>query len=550
MRNFLVKLTAFFLCLCLLTPVITACSSHVCQSVCQNCGLCKNESCKEASCKQKCKCSSIKDKDASVKYLEVTSEPKTVYVPGQIFDPTGLAVSVWLSNGKVKKYFDADFENYTSKGEALNESVTKITFTLPGRDYTFDLPIIVKASETVDFIVDGSSISSAYPLGSVVNLSLKGYLVDGSNVTVVGDKEYSLTVDGEKVENPSEFVFDKAGERKIVYSYSPFKREYKVTVYDSANSAPYAVFESEKYTYANQEIIEKDESGKIISRKRGKESFSPFGYTNSKITIQLDVPNNDGSLPTRQVTAPCSGGKYTLYFENNQGGMRAYFYIKATAAVEGDYDLFVRANVQYDYIKVSDLYEYCANGTIGADGLYSYTRSSSKDLVYNGSQLKRYSSKYDSTKKYFSWNNLMCYTTAKVATVHLKKGENIVKFRYIRGSGGHVDCFYLRPSTGSETYKTAVFAARDGKLTDLSGNNFVVVRRGEKVSTYTNTPPENLVQYTNIFYRFENGFELNITENMISGVDYNKTGLQKATVSTGDFYGLSATFDFNVLVID
>lgn len=116
--------------------------------------------------------------------------------------------------------------------------------------------------------------------------------------------------------------------------------------------------------------------------------------------------------------------------------------------------------------------------------------------------------------------------------------------------GGFIDYFYLTPTTGTDEQPEKAFAVRDGKFIDLSGDGFVTVKLDDKLSTETKTSSDHLVQYTNIMYRFKSGFELNITEDMISGVNYHQTGLQRATVTTPNFYGEAATFSFNVLVIE
>lgn len=551
MKTSLKKVLSLVLCLVLSISLFTfvGCTQHVCNSVCQICGHCKNSSCNDAACKQKCQCSSVKDKDATIIYFEVSADPRTEYLPGEVFDITGLAVKVWLSNGKIKTYLDMDFTEWSHKGESLTEDVESIRVKLPGRDYTFDIDISVKLSSTAKFIVDGNSFEKLYKKGTVINLAKKAYCVDGFNVQSVSENEYEVKVNGVKVDNLKEYELTAVGNCEIVYSYAGLSRKITFTVYDKTDGIYPYVFESDVSVYKNQVTAVYDpDTGKLTDYIRGKETFSLYGNNYTGVTIQNEA---DGKVNgTSKIVGPFTGGTSIYPLGWNQGGMEAYFYLKATVAEEGDYDLMFRANVQSEQEKVSSFVEYCVNGTPDANGLYTYTRSTSDDLVYFGSQLSKYSSKYSTTAGYNSWSNLVCYTTARIATVHLNKGENIVKFRYIHGNGGFVDNFYLKPTTGTDVQENAVFAIREGVVVDLSGDNFITVNMSEKVSTYTKTSSDHLVQYTNIFYRFSNGFELNITEDMISGINYRKTGLQTATVKTGTFYGESATFTFNVLIVE
>lgn len=522
--------------------------THACSSKCSVCGYCTDADCKEEACKKKCTCkSSVPDSEAEVEDVVILSYPVTEYIPGQVFDISGLSVSVKLSNGNTKKIRYSKFTYWTYKDQPLTEAVTKITFELPGYDYYFDIPISVKRSETMMFIADGASLPDYIEPNNTVDLAVKAFVVDGEKLTAISDTEYSVYVDGQKIAKPSEYAFTSEGNKKISYEYQGMKSEYTISVIKNNGLYPY-VHESETSTWLNEMTEVKDEQGKVTERIRGKELNSKASWYMWNINLQS--PEADGTLSNHGVVGGVSAGRFTYYFEAAQAGYRTYFEMKATVPEEGDYDIMIRANVQSSQQRTGSIYEVCVNGEKDSNGLYTYTQSTSDDLLYNGSQLHQYSSNYSSSAGYNSWNNLTCWSTARVETVHLKKGANTVKFRYARGGGGYVDYFYLQPTKGTDEQQTGVFAARDGEFIQLGGEKIFILTKGQKLSSFTNTPDNHLVQYTNIFYRFESGFELNITENMISGIDYNRTGVQTVTVNTGTFYKQSATTTFKVLVVE
>lgn len=551
MKAYLKKILCLVLTLTLLCCALCGCGeSHVCASKCTVCGLCKDKTCEEKVCEKKCTCKakpSVPDAEAEVESVEVLSYPVTEYVPGQIFDISGLSVSVKLSNGNTKRIRYAKFTYWTHKDEPLTEKVDKITFEVPGYDYYFDIPVTVKKSETMKFIADGASLPDYVEPNTAVDLAIKAYAVDGEKLTEITDKEYSVYVDGQKIAKPSEYVFTGEGNKRVKYEYQGMTNEYTVAVAKNNGVCPY-VHEAESSTWLNLVTEVKDESGKVTQRIRGKEQNSKAAWYMSN--IYCESPDENGVLVGKSLVAGVSGGRFAYYFEAAQAGYKTYFEMKATVPEDGDYDIMIRANVQSSQVKTGSIYEYCVNGQLDSNGLYTYTQATSEDILYNGSQLSQYTPDYSAQAGYKNWNNLMSWSTARVETVHLKKGQNTVKFRYTRGSGGYVDYFYLQPTTGTDEQTAGIFAARNGKFIQLGGEKYFILTKGQKLSSFTNTPENHLVQYTNIFYRFESGFEINVTENMISGIDYNKTGLQTVTVNTGTFYKQSATTTFKVLVVN
>ena len=128
----------------------------------------------------------VADKDATVASVDLSVKPLAEYTPGDVFDITGMTVNVNLSNGHTLQYFDADFTSWTHKDEPLTEYVTKITFTIPEREYAyFDFPITVAYADDINAVTVDKTAFNQYYFGRSEHPSFRTYeVIDFTRLTV------------------------------------------------------------------------------------------------------------------------------------------------------------------------------------------------------------------------------------------------------------------------------------------------------------------------------------------------------------------------------
>ncbi len=217
--------------------MMTACTSNPSSQISNN------DSSEQASDKETSSSLNVKDEDATVDSVNITIAPKSEYVPGDIFDITGLTVDVNLSNGHKKNYMDGDFVTWTHKDEPLTTDISKITFAIPDRKFAyFDMAIKVAYANDVEEVTTdlknfndyyhqkmfGSPrLLKAYEIINFTRVVVKAKMKGDTDYTDLKGNDWTL-YEGEKPFVDNRYVyFETVGDHTLTARYhgkasSPF----------------------------------------------------------------------------------------------------------------------------------------------------------------------------------------------------------------------------------------------------------------------------------------------------------------------------------------
>lgn len=521
------KATLLFrlICLTLITVTILpfalvgcAGGGHVCEHKCEVCGYCTDKSCEDKACEQKCRGHETGDTDVTVTKVDIEIYPKTEYLPGEVFDITNLLVKATLSNGKKKTIRDSKFTEWTHKGEELTTAVTKITFTLPGYDFTFDLPITVAMPENLSLVVDTQTLKTQYTTDETINFStISVKLMTGSVAEVLDIDDWYLTYNGTKVGDITAVSAKTLGEGEKTFTvvYLPtVTKNITVNLVSADKTISPAFIEAEDCVYKlgnnNEETVEK------YVVKENKTWVEYYDSEAAEVKVSKSGYNNGSS-----------GAGAVSSLAANQSGKNVYFKFKVKVPAAGTYKILARANGTGGG-NVKGKFNVNLNGATGSDGKLAFTANNVDSSITRGNQVADYYSKLQG--EYRNWYSLFWWGMLDLGGYTFKAGENEVRIYMPNGLNGNIDYFEIVENTATDTAK--IISMRDGVRVDCSiAGNKVTIAKGEKLTDVFDLPEEYPLTYSLLYIRTSAGKEIPVLGSMLEGaVDYDKVGEQVVTV--------------------
>ena len=506
-----------------LTAVACGESGSECTSICPICGLCTDPDCTE----HKDKCRGHEEEKAEVVSAEVVIQPsKVAYYPGEIFDPAGLGVKATLSNGKTKNYFDADFTEWTHKGEPLTDDITKITFTIPGTEVTFDVAITVSVPEDLIMTMDTSSLQETYLTTDTIDFStIVVKVTAGGKTTTIGADMWSLWEADTQITDISAVTLPEGEHTMTVKYLTEFSKDFTVIVND-----PAAVI--------NPSFVEAEQSVYWLG-ENGDETSDP--YTKKENTAICEYYDEVGVRDdgVRLPNGASGDGASSSLSERPQNGDRVYFKFTVNVPDAGTYKLFARVQGTSGS-SITDTFVVNINGKTGENGELEFVASTSQDYVCAGNQLSKYADTQG--KEYTPWLGMFWWNMVCIGDYELQEGENTFRIRMPNAFAGNIDYFEVRES--DYVYEPQLFSMRTGSRVDLT-DYAIYLEKGQKLTDLVLTPEPHPAKYTLIYIRLADGQEVPVLESMLSEIDYEHVGEQTVTVTCGE-----ATAQFKLVIED
>lgn len=503
-----------------LTAVACGESGSECTSICPVCGLCTDPDCTE----HKDKCRGHEDEKAEVVSAEVVIQPsKVAYYPGEIFDPAGLGVKATLSNGKTKNYFDMDFTEWTHKGEPLTDDITKITFTIPGTEVTFDVAITVSVPEDLIMTVDTSSLQETYLTTDTIDFStIVVKVTAGGKTTTIGADMWSLWEADTQITDISAVTLPEGEHTMTVKYLTEFSKDFTVIVND-----PAAVI-NPSFVEAEQSVYWLDENG--------DETSDPYTIKENAATCEY---YDEEGVRVTGVHLPSGASGDGASSSLTQNGDGVYFKFTVNVPDAGTYKLFARVQGTGES-RITDTFVVNINGKTGENGELEFVASTSQDYVRAGNQLSKYADTQG--KKYTKWLGMYWWNMVCIGDYELQEGENTFRICMPNAFAGNIDYFEVRES--DYVYEPQLFSMRTGSRVDLT-DNAIYLEKGQKLTDLVPTPELHPAKYTLIYIRLADGQEVPVLESMLSEIDYKHVGEQTVTVTCGE-----ATAQFKLVIED
>ena len=499
-------------------------NKHVCESKCPTCGYCLNKDCKEEACKLKCP--GHKEEKATIKSVDVTFSPKTEYYPGEVFDITGLAVKANLSNGKTKKFFYNDFTQWTHKDEALDKTVDKITFTVPGYDFTFDVSIKVGIPEGMTLLVDTIALKDEYSTDEKIDFSLlKVKTSKDGKVELLKAEDWKLYNGAAKFSDITAVSAADLGVGEVtltVEHVSGLKTNFTVKIIDSKKVITPAVIDAEDNVFMLENGVETGTAYKKVESNTIAEYYE------------------DGSkVQTARLYNGFSGRGMVTNLDVNYS--KVYFKFKVNVPEAGQYDLNLRAQYINSNKNIKDMFSVNINGAKDASGNYVFTKNSIAQTVNCGNQLKNYCTLPAGQTGYMGYYNMFWWSSCKLGTFELNKGDNEIRVYMNSKVEANIDCFEVT-YVGEGTANASIFSMRTKGKQSLNGK-VLYLNKGERLTDIVKTPANHPVKYTLLYLRTSSGKEIPVLESMLDGkIDYEKIGEAQLIEVTDPVSKESASF--------
>lgn len=519
------KMTCLLLAVCtLFSLALVGCGgggAHKCESKCPKCGFCLNLDCEEKACELKCP--GHKEEKATVTGVDIVAEPRTSYYPGETFDVARLVIEASMSNGKKKFFYDYDFTEWTHKGEQLTKDVTKITLTVPGYDYEFDLAITVAFPTDLTMSVDAGLIKETYLTTDVIDFTAISVKLFAAGVTTAlkADEWKLKKSDGTEIANKAAVTAGDLGTGTITLTveYLPeVKQTISITVRSKEEAIVPSFIEAENCVFSLTGVDKDSESSLIGEETNNRYSFYE-GYTHYQ-TVGENGTVGDGA----NAANGASGRGAVSMLQGGQNGKTVYFKFDVSAPADGEYLIKARGLSTYGYRLSEKAFAFNVNGKKGTDGKLEFSYSDKTDFIYGGNQLKNYCeglSSYD----FPGWYNMAWWCNFEVGKVTLKKGNNTVRIYMPTGFNGNIDYFeIMKADVKTETKITSM---RSGTKVDLS-KNVLYINNGVKLTDMVPVPEKHPARYTLLYICLTNGKEIPVLGSMIEGkIDYTKIGVQQ-----------------------
>ena len=508
-------------------------NKHVCESKCPTCGYCLNKECKDPVCEMKCK-GHKDDGPVTIKGVQIAIEPKTEYLPGEVFDPSGLVVKATLSNGKSKTFFDKDLTEYTHKGEALTKEVNKITFTIAAYDnYAFDLGITVGTPKDLKITVDTLTLKEFYTTDETIDLSTIGVKITTKGLTtVLKDDEYKLYIGETEVKN-RKLVSAKtlgAGETAVTVKYQDdTTKDFKIKIVDKTGLITPAIIEAEDCAYRLSGVDKNSESS-LLGTETNEQYLNCDRESEANMVKDGEVVGDGWKITNGTSGRGASSGL-------SQNAKTIYYKFKVSVPAAGSYKLRTRiASTWRFYLK--NKFAININGKKDSDGKFDFTLNETNQIIERGNQVDLYCDLGGA--KLSIYHNLFWWGMIDLGNYDLKAGENEIRVYIPTGIEANIDYFEVIETTETDVPK--IVSLRTGVRKDLD-NEIIYLKKGEKLSDIVSVSDQHPVRYTRLYMRTSKGREIPVLESMVEGkIDYNKIGVEQVITVTDPVDGDSASF--------
>lgn len=301
-----------------------------------------------------------------------------------------------------------------------------------------------------------------------------------------------------------------------------------------------------------------------VSVVKYADAFNNIAFTSGRYNIESYYTGNasyggmysfqydkDGTLTDSPVLRVANGAEKNFFYSLNNRDWTVK--IPVTVEQDGIYELRVLAqnNQVFTFDGKVDV------AVTQGDATPVYAKNVSEDYCLPASQWTGYKE---------GWNNNFFWTDACICRVELKRGENNIYVKHENGNAfPNVDYFYvkgLKENTEITLYNTRKdFSNNAVEYTELTTDSSTAVRVENGIALkdlyryegyyinnitgiYMSIPDFKYKRNNNVY---EQACKVPVTEDMISGLDYNKTGLQTVTATyTNDVGTWSANFLVNV----
>ena len=262
-----------------------------------------------------------------------------------------------------------------------------------------------------------------------------------------------------------------------------------------------------------------------------KSNFGIWEYTDS--TGKIIKHDNTG-------IANGAEGQYVQSLNNNTAWVAT---LNVTVPKAGEYDL--RGVMQHEnFLPLNGIYSVAVKD--GADGVVDsdYAVSETNDYCLPASQW------VDGYTRH-SWCNAYYWTDASIGAVKLKEGENVIYIKAAKATTiPNIDYFYVKGFTTAEE-KITLVNTRKAFAESLEAHTAIgesaetpfMLKKGvalKELYKYKDGYPKEITGLYLIVPEMEymgkvQTTKVPVTESMISGLDYNVIGEQKATVTYGTY---------------
>ena len=149
--------------------------------------------------------------------IDITTQPKTAYVEGEKFDPTGIVFDATYTDGTEKTGLTvADIDEWTPT-RALRTDDTTVTIKHDGFEKTIDITVSEKKVTSVEIVSE--PVIKSFPKGSKIDLGgLKVNATYEGDAAPVEETEYIVKDSQGKTYVDGETVLDTAGELTLTVS--------------------------------------------------------------------------------------------------------------------------------------------------------------------------------------------------------------------------------------------------------------------------------------------------------------------------------------------
>lgn len=465
----------------------------------------------------------------------IVSYPKQEYLPGEVFDKTGLSVKVKMSDDTTKTLFDSVFTTWTHKDEELTEDVDKITFTVPNTNpaVTFDVPVTVEIPAGSSISVDASQMAASYLTTDAVDLTkITVRYTKGGTVSVVPASDLTFWVEDEQIADPTAATFAEEGTVTVTVKY---KRVYSDT---------FTLTIKDPTKIITPEIIEAEDCAFMLSG--GEETDTPY-TTKENLAHAEDLVA--GTRTRLSTGASGSGAASSLAADQN--GKNIYFKFTVNVPRDGEYLLKVRSQATGEEV-VKGKVTVNINEEKEGDAL-KFVASTSDDRIGRGNQISKY---FDiGADSYTAWFNMYWWSVVTIGKYQLNEGANTIRIRLPNGIGANFDYFEVTEDVEAEEVEPKLFSMRDGTRADISKYP-LHLEQGRRLENMLglsnntgNTPENHPAKYTLIYMQLADGQSIPVCANMLSEIDYTKLGEQEVTVTVSKKDGtVMGTATFTLII--